>query len=178
MYKHFAESGKFQQKAFVFHKSHGIIPSVTGAVIRAEPRGCADNGKRCFPSRRTWNHQKALLRQGGALSCPPQTSFACFCGIIPSRRKPKPCIASLRLTPERTLFPQFGADAPAAAPLLRFAQKNCGIMDAACGRQLQRRQTMLAAVSPRLPGYSQWESKRKKCLTEGSFDAKVSQCGG
>ena len=53
------------------------------------------------------------------------------CGIITSRRKPKPCTASLR-TAERTLFPQFGADAPAAAPLLRSAlrsaQKNCGII--------------------------------------------------
>ena len=41
--------------------------------------------------------------------------------IITSRRSPKPCSARL-WTPERTLFPQFGAGVPAAAPLLRSAQ--------------------------------------------------------
>ena len=43
-------------------------------------------------------------------------------GIIPSRCNPEPCAASLR-TPERTWFPQFGADAPGgcAAPALCLA---------------------------------------------------------
>ena len=52
-------------------------------------------------------------------------------GIITSRRRPQPCRAKL-WSAGRTLFPQFGADAPATASLLRSAlrsaQKNCGII--------------------------------------------------